>query len=83
MIFRLSKPEKSGIIIKVEAEQGVILKKKNDYVSQGETIISGDIIKDETVKGQVKAKGTVYAETWYKVHVSYPLIYKTGLAFYL
>lgn len=68
--------KKSGIIIKVEAEQGVILKKKNDYVSQGETIISGDIIKDETVKGQVKAKGIVYAETWYKVHVSYPLIYK-------
>ncbi len=68
--------KKSGIIISIEAENGVILKKKNDYVTQGETIISGDIIKDETVKGQVRAKGKVYAETWYLVNVEYPLNYK-------
>lgn len=67
--------KKSGIIMKVEAESGVILKKKNDYVSKGETVISGDIIKDETVKGQVRAKGVVYAETWYLVNVEYPLNY--------
>lgn len=68
--------KKSGIIISIEAENGVILKKKNDYVVKGETIISGDVIKDETVKGQVRAKGTVFAETWYMVNVSYPLNYK-------
>lgn len=68
--------KKSGIITKIEASNGVIMKKKNDYVSQGEIIISGDIIKDETVKGQVHAKGIVYAETWYKVKVEYPLSYK-------
>lgn len=68
--------KKRGIIMSVEAESGVILKKKNDYVMQGETIVSGDIIKDETVKGQVRAKGKVYAETWYLVNVEYPLNYK-------
>lgn len=67
--------KKSGIITKIEAENGVILKKKNDYVSSGEIVISGDIIKDETVKGQVRAKGSVYAETWYLVNVEYPLNY--------
>ena len=39
-------------------------------------IVSGDIIKDETVKGQVVAKGVVYAETWYNVKVEYPLYYE-------
>ncbi len=68
--------KKSGIITKVEASNGVIMKKKNDYVSKGEIIVSGDIIKDETVKGQVHAMGLVYAETWYKVKVEYPLSYK-------
>ena len=68
--------KKSGIIMKIEAQNGVILKKKNDYVTKGEIIVSGDIIKDETVKGQVAANGVVYAETWYKVNVQYPLNYK-------
>lgn len=68
--------KKSGIIMKIEAQDGVILKKKNDYVAKGEIIVSGDIIKDETVKGQVVANGSVYAETWYSVNVSYPLYYE-------
>ena len=68
--------KKSGIIKKIEAQQGVIVKKINDYVTQGDVIISGDIIKDETVKGQVVSEGVVYAETWYKVNVEYPLYYE-------
>lgn len=67
--------KKSGILMKIEAESGVILKKINDYVAAGETVISGDIIKDETVKGQVHAKGKIYAETWYLVNIEYPLNY--------
>lgn len=67
--------KKSGIILKIDAQKGVVQKKINDYVLKGDTIISGNIIKDETVKGQIPAQGKVYAETWYKVHVSYPLIY--------
>lgn len=68
--------KKNGIIMKIEAENGVILKKKNDYVTKGEIIVSGDVIKDETVKGQVRAKGSVYAETWYLVKTQYPLNYE-------
>ncbi len=68
--------KKSGIIKKIEALNGVIVKKKDDYVEKGEIIISGDIIKDETVKGQVVSKGCVYAETWYKVKIEYPLYYE-------
>ena len=68
--------KKDGVIMKIEASNGVILKKKNDYVSKGETIVSGDIIKDETVKGQVRAVGRVYAEVWYLVTIEYPLNYE-------
>lgn len=68
--------KKRGIIKKIEAQNGVILKKINDYVEKGDVIISGDIIKDETVKDKIVANGTIYAETWYKVKVEYPLYYK-------
>lgn len=67
---------KNGIILKIEAEDGVIVKKTNDYVNKGDIIVSGDIIKDDTVKGQTVANGVVYAETWYKVNVEYPLYYE-------
>lgn len=62
--------------MKIEAQEGVVVKKANDYVNKGDVIVSGDIIKDETVKGQVAAKGLVYAETWYQVNVEYPLYYE-------
>lgn len=68
--------KKSGIIKKIEASSGVIMKKINDYVTKGDIIVSGDIIKDETVKGQVASIGVVYAETWYNVSVEYPLYYE-------
>lgn len=68
--------KKSGIIKKIEASQGVIIKKKNEYVTKGDIIVSGNIIKDDTIKASVAAKGSVYAETWYKVNIEYPLYYK-------
>lgn len=67
---------KNGIIKKIEASSGVIVKEVNDYVVKGDIIVSGDIIKDETIKAQVPAEGLVYAETWYKVNVTYPLDYE-------
>ncbi len=68
--------KKSGIIISIKASHGEILKQVNDYVEEGEIIISGDITKDDVVKEQVVAQGVVYAETWYLVKVSYPLNYE-------
>lgn len=68
--------KKSGIIKKISASHGDIVKGVNDYVQKGDIIISGNIIKDETIKKSLCAKGVVYAETWYTVSVSYPLYYE-------
>ena len=67
--------KKSGVIKKIDASNGEIAKKVNDYVNKGEIIISGDIHKGEDVKEKVSATGEVYAEVWYKVRVKMPLYY--------
>ncbi|MBQ8892749.1 MAG: sporulation protein YqfD, partial [Bacilli bacterium] len=74
--------KKNAIILSIDARSGSIVKKLNDYVKQGEVIISGEIIHKENIVDKVKASGTIYGETWYNVHVSYPVSYydktKTG-----
>lgn len=67
--------KKSGIIKKIEAHDGEITKKVNDYVNKGDIIISGDIHKGDDVKESLSANGEVYAEVWYKVKVKMPLYY--------
>lgn len=69
---------KSGIIRKIVAKNGVIVKNNNDYVTKGDVIISG-VIKDtygEKILDKVSALGSVYAEVWYTVDLEYPLINK-------
>lgn len=67
--------KKSGIIKKIDAYDGEITKKINDYVNKGDIIISGDIHKGEDIKESLSANGEVYAEVWYKVKVNMPLYY--------
>ena len=67
--------KRSGIIKKIEAHDGEIVKKINDYVKKGDIIISGEIHKSEDIKDNVSATGEVYAEVWYKVKVSIPFNY--------
>lgn len=67
---------KDGIIMRIDASHGEVVKKKNDYVKKGDIIISGNINKGEEVKNTIQAEGKVYAEVWYEVEVEYPLIYK-------
>lgn len=67
---------KNGIVLKIDAIQGEVVKKVNDYVKKGDIIISGNIMKKDMVKAQVKAKGNVYGETWYTSKVLVPLHYK-------
>ncbi len=73
---------KSGIITKIISKKGMNLKSVDDYVSQGDIVIAGDISTDEEVKQSVCAKGEVYGEVWYNVSVNIPLNYektsKTG-----
>lgn len=62
--------KKNAVITKINVENGEIIKKKNDYVVAGETIVSGLIHNKETVKTKVCAKGFIYGKTWYKVRLS-------------
>ena len=68
--------KKSGIIMRIDGMKGEILKKKNDYVSKGDIIISGNIMKNDEVKNTLPAEGKVYAEVWYQVNIEYPLYYE-------
>lgn len=67
--------KKDALIIDVDASYGEVLKKKNDYVKKGETIISGIIRNKEDPVAKVRAKGHVYGEIWYKVSVELPKHY--------
>lgn len=64
--------KKNAIILEIKASSGEIIKKKNDYVTKGETIISGWIHNNETVVSKKCSYGTVYGEVWYKVNVLVP-----------
>lgn len=67
---------KSGIITKVLAESGEIIKNTNDYIKGGEVVISGNITLPDGSSVLSRASGKVYAEVWYLVDVSYPYIYR-------
>lgn len=67
---------KQGIIKKVYAKNGVIMKNENEYVSKGDVIVSGEIYLNENLKGTTRAEATVYAETWYTVKLDFPLYYR-------
>lgn len=68
--------KKNGIIKELKVESGEILRKVNDYVRKGDVIVSGKITKDDEIKKIVKAKGKIYAETWYNIIVEEPIYYK-------
>lgn len=67
--------KKNGIIKKIVSSSGEILVKKDMYVRQGDTLISGIIHNKEEEVARVKAIGDVYAETWYNVTVELPYHY--------
>lgn len=65
--------KKKGVIKKVIAKKGEIVKDMDDYVEKGELIISGDLVFNNESKGQVRADGEVYAEIWYITKTKYPI----------
>lgn len=73
---------KNAIITKIQSSSGEIVKKVNDYVEQGEVLISGLIHNKEKIVSKKCSEGIVYGETWYKLIVSVPKKYtdikKTG-----
>ena len=71
--------KRNAIIKEIKASSGQIIRKIDDYVNKGDIIISGNIIKNDEIKGRVKALGTIYGETWYNVKVELPHAYLTTL----
>lgn len=67
---------KNAVIYSIEASSGEKIKKVNDYVTKGDTIISGSITKPDGNKIISTANGEVYGEVWYVVDVNYPFIYR-------
>lgn len=68
---------KNAVILKIEAAQGEIIRRKNDYVKAGDVIISGKIMKGEEVSKLIKADGKIYGEVWYNIKVEHPLHYQS------
>lgn len=66
---------KNAIILKIDAKTGSIVKKLNDYVKKGEVIVTGKITHKDEIVDLVSADAIIYGETWYNVHVSYPITY--------
>ena len=65
--------KKPGVIKKVIAEKGDIVKDMDDYVEKGDLIITGNLIFNNKLTGQVRAQGHVYAEIWYITKTEYPI----------
>lgn len=64
---------KSGTITKIKATKGMLLVQENNYVNQGDVLISGEVIYNDELKAEVCASGKILGEVWYEVDVSYPL----------
>lgn len=67
--------KKNGIIKKITSSTGEVVAKKDQYVKEGDILISGTIHNKEIEVAKVKAEGLVYAETWYTVNIELPYHY--------
>ena len=66
---------KSGIINDIKVEQGEVLVNINDYVNEGDILVTGVINYNEEMKRTTCASGEIYATTWYTVDVKIPFKY--------
>ncbi len=66
---------KSALLLKIEAQSGVIVKEKNSYINKGEVVISNEVSLNEEVKDNIPATGKIYGEVWYTINVDYPFMY--------
>ena len=66
---------KSGVINDLLVSEGEVKVNINDYVREGDILVSGVITYNEEDKRYTCASGRVYATTWYTASVSIPLEY--------
>ena len=67
---------KNAVLTRVIAIVGEKVKFVNDYVNEGDIIITGNMLKPDNTSILLSAEGSVYGEVWYKVDIEYPYIYK-------
>lgn len=67
---------KSAILTEINATHGEKVKNVNDYVTKGDVVISGNMLKPDNSSVLVHAIGSIYGEVWYTISVDYPYIYK-------
>jgi similar to stage IV sporulation protein len=66
--------KKKAVIKEVFVEEGMPQVEVNDYVQQGQLLVSGLIGKeDQEEKEAVAAKGVIFGEVWYTTNVELPL----------
>lgn len=59
--------KKDALIKYIVAKSGTKIKEVNEIVKKGETIITGNILKNEEIVDTIRASGEVYGEVWYTV----------------
>lgn len=67
---------KSSIVKKMLYSLGDAKVSVNDFVKEGDILVSGELIANEVVTGNVCATGDVYGEVWYTSSVHLPLNYE-------
>lgn len=68
---------KSAIVKKMIFSLGDAKVAVNDFVKEGDILVSGELLANEEVKGHVCASGNIYGEVWYTTKVSLPMNYET------
>ena len=68
--------KKNAVLVEIDAIRGEKVKGVNDYVSKGDTIISGLITLPDNTKVPTQAEGKVLGEVWYTVNIDYPFVYQ-------
>ncbi len=64
---------KDANILSYNISHGEMIKELGDFVSKGETLVSGTIHFNEKATLQTCAEGEIYGNTWYKINVNLPL----------
>jgi len=67
--------KKAGVLKKIETSAGITVKNLNTYVDKDEIIVTG-LIPNPNGDIKVRADANIYAEVWYTVNVTQPLVYK-------
>ena len=67
---------KSAIVREMNYSSGDAKVSVQDYVTEGDILVSGILEANEVVTDQICATGTIYGEVWYKTQISLPLVYE-------